>query len=111
GSVCLMMTTSPQFWMVLCTNSTSCGFEVKLDPDERDSHTCCGKEKHLPLRFRTCVRLTPNSANSFISSGVPWIPLSEALMCDVFALPSNSVPFGGGVITFAPQHGGALLFT
>src|SRR5215472_1779269 len=103
GSVCLMILISPQFWIVWCSTSMSCGFEVKLDPDERDSQTCCGKEKHLPPRLSAWVRLMPNSANWLVASAVPLSPLSAAVIGDWFDLPSKSDALT--VTTFAPQHG------
>ena len=59
GSVCLMILISPQFVIVWLSISMSCGFEVKLDPDERDSHTSWGKAKHFPLRPSAFVRSIP----------------------------------------------------
>jgi len=90
------------------TNSTSSGLEVKLDPDERDSHTCCGKQGSGPPP-RAWVRSTPNSANCCATKAVPLIPLSPAAIAAWFALPSNSV--GLTVDTCAPQQGGESVLT
>src|SRR5438309_710170 len=90
GSVCLMILISPQLLISTAWNSMSCGLEVKLDPDERDSHTCCGKEKHLPLRPSTCVRLTPISLKAKAGSSIPLIPFSFAgIAFSVLTAPSN----------------------
>src|SRR5690242_2776999 len=62
GSVCLMILISPQFSIGWCSTSMSSGLEVKLDPDDRDSHTSCVKALQ-PVSPSTFVRLTPNSAN------------------------------------------------
>src|SRR5689334_5500446 len=105
GSVCLMMVTVPQLLIVLWLISRSCGFEVKLAPDERDSHVCCGKLKHWPLRFSAWERLIPNSENWLTGSATPLIPLAAAVIGVWFDLPLNCVPLG--MITFAPQQGSA----
>src|SRR3989442_10428089 len=102
GSVCLMIVILPQFWILIAWNSRSCGLELKLDADERDSHTCCGKEKHLPVRPSTFVRLTPISLKAKVGSSVPLIPFSFAGIASLaLTAPSNAEL--SGAITFAPQ--------
>src|SRR6516162_6430352 len=95
----------------------SSGFEVKLDPDERDCHTSCVNGLQ-PVNPSTFVRLTPNSANCCATRGVLSIPLSPAAMADWFEHPSTSlwvvpqpptvIPLAE-VMTFAPQQGGLWL--
>src|SRR5579862_1205892 len=106
-----MIVIEPQ--VLTLTNSRSSGDEVKLDPDERDSHTCCGKHGNglLLVAPRALDRSTPNSENWFTANAVPLIPLSPPgaiapviPFTPVFDEPSNSV--GLTVITFAPQQGG-----
>src|SRR5215472_10758157 len=90
GSVCLMILIWPQFAISRCSISMSSGFEVKLDPDVRDSHTSCGNALQ-PVNPRTFVRLTPNSANCCATRAVLSIPLLPAVMADWFEHPSTSL--------------------
>src|SRR6266516_4749089 len=101
-----MIVIEPQFWIVCDSISLSCGFELKLDPDDRDSQTSCGNVMHFPLRPRAALRLMPNSATALAPRAAPLIPLSAPAMADWFDWPSNSDE--SGMMTFAPQQGGAL---
>src|SRR5215469_4949159 len=87
----------------------SCGFEVKLDPDDRASQTSCGKAKHWPERPSASVRLTPNSANWLIASVVPLIPLLAAVIAAWLDSPSKRV--GATRTALAPQHGMTSVLT
>src|SRR5207244_6105166 len=93
-------------WIEVFVSSMSWGLEVKLDPEERDSHTCCGKAMHFPRRPSARLRLIPNSAKALTGSAVLFSPLSSAAMVDWFASPSNAEP--SGMMILAPQQGMAF---
>src|SRR5690349_21823938 len=99
-----MILICPQFesvppWMLM-----SSGFELKLDPEARDSQTVCAKVSQAVVESpRASVRFTPNSANSPAETAWPLIALSAAAMSAWFTAPSNNELFG--VTAFAPQHG------
>src|SRR5260370_8313788 len=109
GDVCLITTTSPQLLIVCWLMSRSWGFEVKLDPEDRDSHVCCGKLKQWPEMPSACERLIPNSENWLTGRAMPLIPLSAAAIGDWFDLPLDIAPLG--VITLEPQQGRLSVFT
>ncbi len=110
GSVCLMILISPQFAIWVFWTSMSSGDEVKLDPDERDSQTCCGKATHVEaLRPSASVKLTPNSANWLTPIAVLLIPLSAAAMADWFDCPSNRLDCTRTAV--APQQGRGSVLT
>src|ERR1700760_4718589 len=92
-----------QVLIVSCSTSMSSGLEVKLEPEERDSQTSCGKERQLAPRPRACVRLTPNSANCCATKAVPLSPFWAAAIA--FGLASPSLIVEAGWSRFAPQQG------